>query len=532
MCGQQRNKPKLVVGIVIDQMKYEYLYRFQDNYTENGFKRLINEGFNVKNLNYNYIPTETGPGHASIYTGTTPANHGIVSNDWYDRDTKSMVYCAEDKDAVLVDNNGIENNNFQFSRSPKNNLTSTITDELKLFSNKRSKVIGISLKDRGAILPAGHMADYAFWYDNKNGHFITSSFYNDKLPDWVKEFNNRHLADSLLEKKWEPLLAIEKYLNSNPDDAPLECIYVGKTKSIFPYDLSALKKENGGYQLLMQTPFGNSLLTQFAKATILGESMGKQSDIDFLTISYSSTDKVAHDFGIRSKELEDTYVRLDREIEELLNYLDNYIGKGNYLLFLTADHAASDNPDFLKSVKLPGKFFDPKKIEATLNQKLSVEFGRNDYISYMDNTQIFVNSHNIPKKDIIGKLQEYLLEVDGVREVFAPTLKDQCYFNSTIGNFVINSYNSERSGDIIYQMYPEWMAKRNYGTSHGTSYNSDTHVPLLWFGWNIPKGETMKYHEITQIAPTLSFLLNIPLPNSANSNPIEEIFNQKQQKSK
>lgn len=525
--SQQKTKPKLIVGIVIDQMRAEYLYRFQENYTENGFKRLMQEGFNVKNTHYNYIPTETGPGHTSIYTGTTPANHGIVSNYWYDRDLKKNIYCAEDNTVYLVDNKGInkEVKYKNFSRSPKHNLTTTITDELKLFTNNRSKVIGIPLKDRGAILPAGNMADYAFWFNHNNGHFVTSSFYNQELPNWLIKFNDANLSDSFLKKTWNLLLPIEKYRNSNPDDSPYERIYKGKEKSTFPYSLNDLNAQNGGYNLIMQTPLGNSLLTKFAEATIKGECLGKNSDTDFLAISYSSTDKVGHDFGIRSKELEDTYLRLDREISKLLKILDREVGKGNYTLFLTADHAGSDNPKYLESVNIPGKFYDPKKIETILNDKLSKDLGvKYDYITYMNNTQIYVDYHNFSKITVLEKMEIYLDEIDGIKHVFAPTLRNQSLNNSLIGSFVKNSYNPTNSGDIIYQMQSGWMSRRAYGTSHGTSYTSDTHVPLLWYGFNIPKGESVNYHRITQIAPTLSLMFNIPLPNTSNLYPIKEIF--------
>ena len=358
--SQQQDKPKLIVGVVIDQMRAEYLYRFQDNYAENGFKRLLREGFNVKNTHYNYIPTATGPGHTSIYTGTTPVNHGIVSNDWYNRELGRSIYCAEDSTVFLVDHLGVQKDEKfkNFSRSPKNNLTTTITDELKLFTNQRSKVIGVSLKDRGAIFPSGHLANAAYWYNPNNGHFVTSSYYMNKLPQWLIKFNNKKKSDSLLNQTWKTLLPIEKYIHSEIDDSSFEKKFKGKQLSIFPYDLKTLRKENGNYKLITHVPQGNTLLTELVKATIKGENLGRNETTDFLTISYSSTDYVGHNFGIRSKELEDTYIRMDREIALLLKDLDTEVGKDNYILFLTADHAVSDNPPFLKSKRLPGNFYN------------------------------------------------------------------------------------------------------------------------------------------------------------------------------
>ena len=389
--SQQQDKPKLIVGIVIDQMRAEYLYRFQDNYAENGFKRLLREGFNVKNTHYNYIPTATGPGHTSIYTGTTPVNHGIVSNDWYNRELGRSIYCAEDSTVFLVDHLGVQKDKKfkNFSRSPKNNLTTTITDELKLFTNQRSKVIGVSLKDRGAIFPSGHLANAAYWYNPNNGHFVTSSYYMNKLPQWLIKFNNKKKSDSLLNQTWKTLLPIEKYIHSEIDDSSFEKIFKGKQLSIFPYDLKTLRKENGNYKLITQVPQGNTLLTELVKATLKGENLGRSETTDFLTISYSSTDYVGHNFGIRSKELEDTYIRMDREIALLLKDLDTEVGKDNYILFLTADHAVSDNPPFLKSKRLPGNFYNSKKIKENLNIYLSDIFGKDNYIAHIKHKYIF-----------------------------------------------------------------------------------------------------------------------------------------------
>ena len=524
--SQQQDKPKLIVGVVIDQMRAEYLYRFQGNYAEDGFKRLLREGFNVKNTHYNYIPTATGPGHTSIYTGTTPVNHGIVSNDWYNRELGRSIYCAEDSTVFLVDHLGVQKDEKfkNFSRSPKNNLTTTITDELKLFTNQRSKVIGVSLKDRGAIFPSGHLANAAYWYNPNNGHFVTSSYYMNKLPQWLIKFNNKKKSDSLLNQTWKTLLPIEKYIHSEIDDSSFEKKFKGKQLSIFPYDLKTLRKENGNYKLITHVPQGNTLLTELVKATIKGENLGRNETTDFLTISYSSTDYVGHNFGIRSKELEDTYIRMDREIALLLKDLDTEVGKDNYILFLTADHAVSDNPPFLKSKRLPGNFYNSKKIKENLNIYLSDIFGKDNYIAHIDKTQIYLSEKKIVKEKILKASLQFLITIEGMKDVFAPELKVHSLDNSIISNVIKNSYNSKESGDILYQMHSGWMEERLFGTTHSTAYTSDTHVPLLWYGWHIPKGETVKPHVITQITPTLSFLLDIPLPNASNREPIKELF--------
>lgn len=510
-------KPKLVVGVVIDQMRAEYLYRFQINYTENDFKRLIREGFNVKNIHYNYVPTATGPGHTSIYTGTTPANHGIVSNFWYSRNLNRVKYCAEDSTVYLVNNLGIDKSvsTNEFSRSQLNVQTTTITDELKLFTNKRSKVIGVSIKDRSAIFPAGHMADYAFWYNSKNGEFVSSSYYTGQLPKWLINFNKHNKADSLLNQTWDLLLPVKNYRNSFKDDTGFEKIFKGKIKSTFPYNLKKLRKKNKDFNLLTEVPFGNTILTELVMATVKGEDLGKGDETDFLTVSYSSTDYIGHHFGIRSRELEDTYIRMDREIERLLEILDAEVGKGNYTLFLTADHAGSDHPHFLHKNNLPGKFYNSKKMKVRLENHLTKVFGDGNYISYMDKTQIYLASSNIPKDKLLKETKYYLYTLEGVKAVFAPSLAGENLNNSLIAEIIKNSYSPETSGDIMYQMEPGWMEERTYGTTHCTCYTSDTHVPLLWYGCGIPQGMSVKPTEITQIAPTLSFLLDIPLPNAS-----------------
>lgn len=522
--AQQQEKPKLVVGIVIDQMRAEYLYRFQDNYSEAGFKRLLRDGFNVKNTHYNYIPTATGPGHASIYTGTTPENHGIINNDWYDRELKKMTYCASDTTVFIVDSDKKQAISTLIGRSPKNLKTTTITDELKLFSNGKSKVIGISLKDRGAIFPAGHMADAAYWYNSKNGNFVSSSYYMRQLPEWVTTFNNAHKSDSLLNGTWDTFLPIDKYTHSGADNAAFEKVYEGREISTLPYNLKKLRNNNGNFKLLTEVPYGNTLLTQLAKKAIKSEYLGQGEETDFLTISYSATDYVGHHFGIRSKELEDTYVRIDREIAIVLNTLDKEVGKDNYTLFLTADHGSSDNPYFLEQTKLPGNFYSPIKIKKALNIYLSNEFGVTDYIAFIDKTQIYFNDTKTQKELVIKKAAIFLRNIAGIKAVFTPNLTSSNSYENKIQNLINNSFYLENSGDIIMHFLSGWMVERLYGTTHGTMYTSDTHVPLLWYGNNIPKGETVKKHVITQIAPTLSMLLNIPLPNASNCNPIEEMF--------
>ena len=284
---QDNDHPKLVVGIVIDQMRYDYLYKYEKYYGEDGFKRLMREGTNFTFAHYNYVPTYTGPGHTSIYTGTVPYYHGIISNDWYSRRLNKFVNCVED-DSV----NTVGESTSEGKASPKRLLTTTITDQLKISTNGKCKIYSISIKDRAAILPGGHTPDEVFWYSPITGKFITSTFYSSTLPQWVLDFNKKDLADKLFNNGWDLLLPKEDYTLSLPDNTPWEEDVFSEGKTSFPHSFSQVM--NKKYEMIINTPFGNELLEEFAKALIKNEKPGSSGYTDFLAISFSSTDYVGH----------------------------------------------------------------------------------------------------------------------------------------------------------------------------------------------------------------------------------------------
>ena len=524
------DRPKLVVGIVVDQMRQEYLYRFYNKYGNGGFKRFMNDGFMLKNAHYNYAPTITGPGHASVYTGTTPAVHGIISNEWYDKNLHKEVNCVNDPNQKAVGNTDSKG-----EISPWRLLTTTITDELKLFSQKRSKVIGISIKDRAAVLPGGHMADGAYWYDGKSGNFITSTYYMTQLPEWVQKFNAQKLPDQYLSKEWKTVYPIEQYVESGPDDNPYEGKIGGKEKTTFPYDLKELRKNNTGHDLLTTLPFGNDLLTEMAKATLAGENLGRGSFTDFLAVSYSSTDILGHGVGPNAIEIEDMYIRLDKNLEDLFKTLDGAVGAGNYTVFLSADHAVSDVAQYLKDNRVPSGYFNAANTKATLNDFLKKYFPGKDMIEAIDGEQIFFDQEafqNDPKSSGVELMvatelvMNYLLSQEGVANVFSESIIRQGrYDEAGVKGMVIRGYHPKRSGDVVMVLEPGWYdASRIHGTTHGSPYTYDTNVPMLFYGRGIKKGSSVKYHPITDIAPTLSMLLNIKFPSGCTGNPIEELF--------
>jgi predicted AlkP superfamily pyrophosphatase or phosphodiesterase len=524
------DRPKLVVGIIVDQMRQEYLYRYNAKYSDGGFRRLMNDGFMLKNGHYNYVPTVTGPGHASVYTGTTPAYHGIISNDWYDKNLKREVNCVYDPSQKVV---GSPDGKGEIS--PFRMMTTTITDELKLYSQKRSKVIGISVKDRGAVLPAGHMADAAYWYDSRSGKFITSTYYMNVLPQWVEKFNALNLADKYLSRDWTTFFPIEQYTESGPDDSPYENRLGGKERATFPYNLKELRKKNGEFDLLVNVPFSNDLVTDMTKAAIDGEKLGQGATTDFLAVSYSSTDIIGHAVGPNAVELEDTYIRLDRNIEDLLKTLDAKVGRGNYTVFLSADHAVADVAQSLKDNRLPGGYFSFANLKASLNDYLKKYFPGKELVEAIDGDQIFFNHgafQNDPQSSGVEIMVatelvvNYLLAQEGVANAYSESvLRQGQYTEGGVKGMVIRGYHAKRSGDVIVVLESGWYgAGRVTGTTHGSPYTYDTNVPMLFYGYGIKKGSSVKYHAITDIAPTLSVLLNIKFPSGCTGEPVEELF--------
>ncbi len=466
----ENTPPKLVVGIVVDQMRYDYLKKFYNKYGDGGFKRLMNKGFQLRNVHYNYIPTFTAVGHTSIYTGTTPNSHGIISNWWYDKYAKKGVYCVDDSNYKTV---GAKSGG---AKSPFRMLTTTVTDELKLAQNNRNKTISISIKDRSAILPGGHTANTAYWFQGGNdGKFITSSYYRDELPQWVKDFNALNKADDYLNQVWNTYFDINSYTESIADNNPFEGLFKGKKEPTFPYDLKELRKKNKNYSLIKKIPAGNTILVDFAQATIKGENLGKGNTTDFLAISFSSTDYVGHQFGVDSKELEDTYIRLDRELERLLNFLDENVGKNEYTLFLTADHAAVQVPAYLNKLKIPAGYFDMKKFKDFLYEKAKYHFGTSDIIENVSNLQIFFNREELKKQrlsveEVSQKLVNDIITFDKVYKVVSATTLQNTNFTKGVLNCLQNGYNQKFSGDILVMPMPSTIIYSHTGSYQPRSY--------------------------------------------------------------
>ena len=518
------SQPKLIVGIVIDQMRYDYLARYYSKFTENGFKKLLNQGFNCKNTNFNYAPTYTGPGHASIYTGTTPAYHGVVGNDWYVRETGKETYVTDDPTVQTVGSASVKPGRM----SPRNLVSSTIGDELRLFSNMNSRVIAVALKDRAAILPGGHLSNGSYWFDYGSGNFITSTYYTTVLPKWVSDFNALRLADTYLSKPWNTLLPIQQYTESAADDNPYEGLYKGETKPVFPHNLPAMFSKTD-YGVLASTPFGNSITKDIALAALKGENLGKGGYTDFLSISFSATDYIGHKMGPQSVEVEDTYLRLDRDIAEIITALEKSYGKDGFLLFLTADHAAAYVPALEMDLKMNAGYFSYKAFSDSVKSYLYKTYSDTNLVSNIINDQIYLNLPLIKRKNINLKNMEddivsLALTFKGVANAYTSGQLNGATLKNKSAAMMQNGFYIRRSGDIAILFEPQWLEDYSRtGTSHGTTYSYDTHVPLLWYGWNIKPGYTSDPVDITDIAPTIAAFLNIMAPNACIGKPIVNI---------
>ncbi len=516
------DSPRLVVGIVVDQMRFDYLSRFWNHYGDGGFKRMVGEGFLARNHHFNYAPTSTGPGHASVYTGTTPAVHGIIGNDWYDKVSGEEVYCAGDASVASVGSLLDEGKN-----SPHRMLVTTITDQLRLHYQMRSKVIAVALKDRGAVLPGGHTANAAYWFEGgKSGRWISSTYYMESLPGWVNDFNASGAA-AKYRKDWEPLGDINTYLESGPDNVPYEGLIDGEAAPVFPHKLPELWESNGHYGLLRITPFGNSLTTDFAIEALDAEDLGADAITDFLAISYSSTDYVGHFFGVNSKEIQDTYLRLDADLERLLKQLDRKVGKGMYTVFLTADHGAVDVPAYLEDSGIPAGYLDMGGLRKDLDDFLRYTYGTKDIVKNFSNSQLFLDhelltSLELDLGEVQGRLAEELLGYPGVERVYTAKQMQDGTYSDGLGMILQNGYNPRRSGDVLLVTRSQFASYSRTGSTHGSPHIYDTHVPLILYGKGIRPGSLHRRTVIPDVAPTLAALLGISFPSGTTGQPIPE----------
>lgn len=522
--------PRLVVGIVVDQMRPDYIYRYWDNFSSGGFKRLVGEGAFLRNTHFDYVPTHTAPGHASVYSGTTPMHHGIVANDMYDRNKGTGFYCVQD-DAV----SGVGATGYKGQRSPLNLLAGTLADELERVTDGRSKTVGVAMKDRGSILPIGRTGDAAYWFfEGTDGYFATSSWYMNALPRWLQEFNARGLAKKYLQEQWDLLLPVERYHISLPDDNVYEEPLAGSAKATLPMDVKAMYEAAARSTVLLRfIPAGLTYTTDVALAALDGEGMGQDEHTDLLAISYGATDELGHEMGPRALEIEDMYLRLDRELERLFKALDEKVGKGNFTVFLTADHAAVDVPAYLRDKKASAGYVDATDLVGRVNVALTAQFGAGNWVRKRVKEQLFLNDSLITAKKLDRALvqraaADELLKHPLVSDAITAADLARNTYATGLRKHIQRGFMPMRSGDVCYIMRPSHLSKypgmNERGTDHGSSWNYDTHVPVLFMGAGIKPGEVVRRTSITDIAPTLAMIIGCALPDAAIGEPIPEVI--------
>ena len=513
------DKPQLIIGIVVESMRYDYIHRYWDNFSEGGFRRLIGEGALCRNANYNYMLTQTSPGYATIATGCEPIVHGIVSDEWYVQLQEKNIGSAFDEKEKLVGAD-TEKGNY----SPRNILTTTFTDELKLFSNGRSKVYAVSMNPTTAVLPAGHIANAAYWFDDASGLWVTSSYYADSLPTWVKEFNAKKFPDMYIEKDWLPLLPPEKYRAGSERGQSKNAGFSGD--NVLGKKMNSLLKRTKHYSKLKSNPSGNSLVKDFCVNAIVNEDLGQDEDTDYLSVSFSASADVSSACGPNSVELEDLYIRLDRDLEHFLQFIDETVGRNNVLIYLTSDHGTSYNPAMLQSHNIPAGTFNADRAVMLLGTYLNAKYDKGKWVSAYHNNQIYLN-HNLIEtagmkvEEFESVVCNFMLQFSGVANAISASTLKSTTFTDGIMRQMQNSFNPKRSGDVIISLEPGWIAQGTGVSSANSGYNYDTHVPLIWYGWKIKRTRLNQNIDIRDIAPTIANFLDIPFPNGTTGTVIE-----------
>jgi predicted AlkP superfamily pyrophosphatase or phosphodiesterase len=514
-------RPKLVVGIVVDQMRWDYIYRYYNRYSAGGFKRFLQKGFTCENTHIPYTPTVTAAGHTCVYTGSVPAIHGIVGNDWVERETNTNLYCTQDKTVQTIGSTSA-----QGQMSPRNMFANTIGDELRLATNFKSRVYGIALKDRGAILPAGHTANGAYWFDDLTGNWITSSYYMTALPTWVNNFNAEKRPEEFAKTGWNLLYDISKYDQSTADDNVFEKKMNGQTTVTFPHTFTT--KNGTDYNSIRYSAFGNTFTLDFAKKMIQAEKLGKTGQTDMLCVSLSSTDYVGHLYGPQSLEAEDMYIRLDKDIAEFFAMLDVFFEENEYTVFLTADHGAPYTPDYAKSVKLAAGNISYNKLKADVDNALFDKYKVKNILQRYTEFQYYLNkkvidSAKLSVKEVEDFVTTTLLKKPEVMYAFSYSNFANAIMPDVFRKNFTNGYFSKRSGDIQIVLKPQYTDGNGLGTDHGVGYNYDTHIPMLWYGANVKQGKLLRETYMTDIAPTLAAMLHIQAPNGSVGKVIEEV---------
>ncbi len=492
-------KPKLIVHIAIDQFRYDYLPRFRADYT-GGLKRLLENGAVFANAHYEHFPTVTAIGHSAMLTGATPSLSGIVGNEWFDRESGKQVTSVSDDSAKLLGGEGR-------ASSPRRLLVSTVGDELKMANHSQSKVIGVSSKDRAAILPAGRMANGAFWFNTENGNFVSSTFYFDALPDWVEKFNAGRAADQWTGKNWSSF----------------------DSKSAKPFATLGAKPDRGYFNTLDRTPYSNELLVLFAEAAVEGEHLGADDVTDVLTISFSANDRVGHSLGPDAAEMRDISIQSDRTLGRLFEFLDQKVGRDNYMVTFTGDHGVAPMPEVMQERKMPGGRMPEGVVLNAIQSALSSKYGAGDWVAGKSGPAPYLNYSLIEEKklsheEVEETAAEAVRAIPHIYRVYTRTQLRKGQLNDDIIDRRVRAgFHDERGSDLFIVSQPYWLFEAR-GTSHGTPYNYDSHVPIIFMGRGIKAGRYFEKVAVNDIAPTLTSIVDVETPSGSSGRVLYEMF--------
>ena len=517
-------KPKLIVGITISGMRYDYLSVYWDKFGDKGFRRMASTGGNCKNARYNHMITEPSVGYATIATGAKPNAHGIVADYWYERLTNRVYYSLDDENQTIVGgaygDDGI---------SPSALNSRTVSDELRVISRFNSKSIGVSMDPQAAVLMSGHTANAAYWINPVTGTWVTSSYYMDSLPQWVNDFNEKKYQDTYLENTWTPLLPLEAYSESMLDNNPYETGFNGQIT--FPYELTRLsqrEQDEPTYEVLMSTPWGNTYTKDLAIAAIVNEELGQREVTDWIHIGFNATKYLAERYSTWSLEMQDAYLRLDQDMAHLLEFLDQQLGLENVLIYVTADNALADDPRYLEESRIPSGFFNYRTSISLLRSYLNAIYGQGDWVSFYYAQQIYLNHQliedsRISLEEVQDRVARFMVQIHGVSNALQAYVLQRNNFTDGVYERIQNSYYQKRSGDVIIYLTPGWVEYSSVGRTGFADFKYGPHVPLIFYGWKVNRVTIPDEVSPADIAATVAYFLEISMPENASGKVISDL---------
>ena len=503
-------KPRLAIAIIVDQMRFDIIERLDPIFGEGGFKRLKREGFEFRNCYYSHAQTLTAPGHATIAAGAPPRVHGIAANSWYNKETRKKVYAVADPSHYLLINSGVDSAR---NYSPAHLNSETIGDAFKNSFGDGSRVVGISGKNRAAILSAGKKADLALWFDER-AYWASSTYFLEELPQWVRTWNDNGALRRYQEESWEPLL--NEYPGTSDKEVGFERTFIGQAHPGWPKDFSITVPKNG-YSNLLVSPYQNTEIIDLSIEAIKKMDLGIDEIPDYLAISISGTDKIGHAYGPYSEETADAYLRLDKDLERFLNFLDSNIGKDSYLIFMTGDHGIANIPGRIDSVNNGGGRLPMYKYKDSVNNLLLQEFGDSNLVLHYYDEQLWLDLDLMEEKgldedQVFSMVDDYYSSRPGIISTIRPEKGIQ---GGDFDELVLNGFVPGRSGDIFVVYEPGFVEDWKSGVDHGSPHPYDRHVPLVFFGSDIASGRYLEMVWIPDIAPTLCEILGILPPKQS-----------------